>query len=225
MYGQISTEYYVFISLWKSFFKLPMDEYERNLATRRDWFRDFVETAEWYRLYDFVEFVAQKMTSDDAAIYTQEINEVLESENSGYRLTGGKICQITHSLSVDELKKGIMKPKSLGLDKIKNTFEEAMKYFSHNEAAPYESVLNTCKRIFELLANELGQVQHSELLTMIDALKQMKAPSPPSKDVAEFVLVTTAAYINLCLSDAVKKGLISEPEKESTTVNMWGERR
>jgi hypothetical protein len=86
--GLIVQDYHVFIALWRQFFCLPMDDFPRILSDRRDTFRDFFETAEWNRIYDFLEAAAGRMTAHDADVWCREINAALEQECAGYRMVG-----------------------------------------------------------------------------------------------------------------------------------------
>ncbi len=100
-YGLIVQEYHIFIAVWKNFFCLPMDELSKELRERRDEFRDFFEVADWFRIYDLLEFVAERMTAHDAELWREECNAALEAENSGYRLVGFQVIPL-HSAPISE---------------------------------------------------------------------------------------------------------------------------
>lgn len=102
-YGEITQEYNVFIALWKHFFKQPMDEFERLLGARKDWYRDAYDTMEWNRVYDFLEFIAGRMLPYDAAIFTADVNEALAAEYAAYRFAGNKIVCMSDTKSAETL--------------------------------------------------------------------------------------------------------------------------
>ena len=87
--GTVSQEYYVFPALQRHFFKLPMDEIEKNLVERREWFKDEVMTLEPKRLLQFLEFVAKKMIPVERSDFEKELNTIFASEQVGFRLFDG----------------------------------------------------------------------------------------------------------------------------------------
>lgn len=103
MYGEITQEYHVFINLWRNFFKQPMDQFDKHLASRREWFKDVFDTMEWYVVYDFFEFCAQKMIPFDAQDFARETNAALESERAGYRLAGNHVVPATSVAAAETL--------------------------------------------------------------------------------------------------------------------------
>jgi hypothetical protein len=94
-YGEITSEYHVFINLQRNFFKLPMDEFEKHLASRREWYKDAFATMEWWRVYDFVEFVARRMIPYDSEEWVRDVNAVLEAENAAWRLAGESVVPVS----------------------------------------------------------------------------------------------------------------------------------
>lgn len=92
--GDITQEYHVFVSLQKQFFRLPMDELERHLASRREWYKDLFFTMEWWQIYDLFEFVARRMIPYDLQELERDLNETLARENAAYRLVAGALVPI-----------------------------------------------------------------------------------------------------------------------------------
>lgn len=87
--GEIRAEYHVFLNLQKNFFKLPSDELEKHLPSRRDWYKDVFFTMEWNLVYDFFEFVAQRMIPIDAMEWERETNLAMELAGGPCRLASG----------------------------------------------------------------------------------------------------------------------------------------
>ena len=90
-YGEISQEYHLFINLQRNFFALPMDELEKHLGSRREWYKDVFMTMEWWRVYDFVEFVARRMIPYDATEWERDVNEAFAAQRAGNTLAGGSV--------------------------------------------------------------------------------------------------------------------------------------
>ena len=91
-------------SLWKDFLKRTMDELEVEKGAideenaydeLRMWFFD----AEWYSIYDFLEYLAGEFGSN----FTGVCNEYLEREFSGYRFVNNKLLELTSDEELIEI--------------------------------------------------------------------------------------------------------------------------
>jgi hypothetical protein len=125
--GDITQEYHIFIALQKHFFKLPMDELDRQLASRREWYKDSFVTAEWWQIYDLFEFVAKRMIPYDLQEFERDTNEVLARENAGYRLVGGSLVPSQDEILTEAVKATLAQLRTVrDLDDMSKS-EEALK--------------------------------------------------------------------------------------------------
>ena len=86
------------VQCWHRFFKLPIDGvsniFDNNIKQLRSRFYKY----KWYEVYDFIEFTVHyvpHVASKQATSLQDTINEVLEEENSAYRMIQGKFVPIT----------------------------------------------------------------------------------------------------------------------------------
>jgi AbiJ N-terminal domain 4 len=103
-YGEISQDYHIFINLQRNFFKLPMDELEKHLGSRREWYKDIFFAMEWWQVYDLFEFVARRMIPFDAQEWERDTNLVLEAERTPYRLVSGSVVPCAEDASFESLR-------------------------------------------------------------------------------------------------------------------------
>jgi hypothetical protein len=98
-----------FRKLWADFFKKPVDTLDDRVAVTgaelRKW---FLEEAQWYGIYDFVEFVANSRDPGlDGNSFRSRCNAILERELAGYRFVGHHINPISNDAEVKEIEQAL----------------------------------------------------------------------------------------------------------------------
>lgn len=87
------------IQLWTQFFKRPLDALEDRWPNTKKEIRDWFFDAEWYLIYDFLEFVAEHfphpLSGLDKDHFIQSCNSCMEREISAYRFINDRIGEIT----------------------------------------------------------------------------------------------------------------------------------
>jgi len=77
--------------LWFEYFKKPLDTLNNDWSKVRGFLRKYFFECNWYEVYDFIEFIADKYErykfKDN---FMKSCNEVLEKEMSAYRFINGK---------------------------------------------------------------------------------------------------------------------------------------
>ena len=95
-------------ALWVDFFKDPLDSLPNRWSQAKDVIRHFFFTADWYEVYDFIEFIA---TIDSYALevdqFGHDVNLYLEREASGYRFVDRKITPITDLTEINEIETAV----------------------------------------------------------------------------------------------------------------------
>ncbi len=102
--------------IWKEFYKEPIDQISQYsntgnvhtagfIAIVRKWFFK----AEWYEVYDFIEFLAIICKDLRKIGFTIGCNLALEREVAGYRIINENIVQITSETEVQEIEEAISK--------------------------------------------------------------------------------------------------------------------
>lgn len=119
--------------LYKYFWKLPIDEipyYESDKIQQIKY--KFFNEYNWFEIYDFIEFMtsyfgSKKMTSDQKTRFINNINSILERENSGYRLIKGCVTPIIDKSEIKSLNETFEKSP---LENIKIHFDKALCHLS-----------------------------------------------------------------------------------------------
>lgn len=97
---------------WRDFFKIPVNdipEYIQNMVqAAREWFFN----AEWYEVYDFMEFTAS-IWEVSRGRFVDAANAVLEREVSGYRLVDNKVVPITSKEELSAIEEALQETESL----------------------------------------------------------------------------------------------------------------
>jgi len=94
--------------LWHNFFKAPIDlipQWPNEAAVE---IRKYYFKCPWNEVYDFIEFVLPKTSwAYNLASSTQQVNKVLESELSAYRIVAGRVVPISSEQEAQAVEKTI----------------------------------------------------------------------------------------------------------------------
>lgn len=234
--GSVLQDFHVFISLWKTFYKLPLDEYERDVAERKAWYRDQFEALEWFKLLDLIEFVTQKL-GKDAMPFIDEVNALFEQTAAPYRLSRSFFVPLQSNKSVDAL----------------NTVQRLLE--SHELVAASKKLheatiaLGSFKNDFEknrlqqpvaiqLAVDALNAVAthvDSQSLTFSEPLRHMvtvltklnpTAVNASLVSETEFVFANISSAIRFLLDAGVAHGRLNQAQHttlKNSAFNIWGE--
>ena len=160
--------------IWRSFYKKAVDDLALNsygsftevnskkfIQWVRDWF--FIH-AEWYEIYDLIEFVCSTLNIDKSLII--EFNSVLERELSGYRLVSNIVTPITSKQEVKEVNDGLNNARS-----IETVYEHLMtglKHLSDRKAPDYR---NSIKESISAVESLSCSIVGNDKATLGEALK------------------------------------------------------
>lgn len=100
----------LFDELWVYYFKKPLDslppEFYGNSGAHSV-LRNYFFNAEWYEVYDFIEFIAQHGPKPSKKPFINSCNEFLERENSSYRFVDERIIEISSAEEINEIEAAI----------------------------------------------------------------------------------------------------------------------
>ncbi|WDF64775.1 AbiJ-NTD4 domain-containing protein [Flavobacterium sp. KACC 22763] len=144
--------------MWLSYFKLPVDNLSTNNYDTEQKIRDYFFRAEWYEVYDFLEFVAQLnffIYNNYTEVFVENINHILETEFSAYRFIDKMICPISNSIEIDEIEEALVQNNSFtSLNGVNIHLENALDKLSDRANPDYRnsikesiSALETALRI------------------------------------------------------------------------------
>ena len=95
----------VVFKLWLYYFKRPTDTVERQWDACLKRLRDYFFKAQWFEVYDFVEFVAHAGPKEQLDEFIVSSNVHLAAENSAYRFVAGMITEITSEQEIEEVER------------------------------------------------------------------------------------------------------------------------
>ncbi len=94
-------------SLWFHFFKRPIDTIHKYFFDCLEFLREYYFSAKWYKVFDFLEFVAENGGAGAQKRFLNACNACLERENSSYRFVDGIITEITSEEEIQSVEKAI----------------------------------------------------------------------------------------------------------------------
>ena len=93
--------------LWLHFYKKAIDTIPKYFGDCKKELRSYFYQAEWYEVYDFVEFIAQNGPKETKSKFTDVCNSYLERENSAYRFVEDQLTEITSEEEVRSIEDAI----------------------------------------------------------------------------------------------------------------------
>jgi hypothetical protein len=93
-----------------NYFKIPLDSLSDDWSKVLKRLREHFFSAQWYEIYDFVEFVVNNYPKDYKETnlkFMQACNSVLEMEMAAYRFIDGLITIITNEEEIRSIEKAI----------------------------------------------------------------------------------------------------------------------
>lgn len=111
---------YFFKVIWLNFFKLPLDNMDDSFESTYSRIRKWFFKAEWYEIYDFIEFVPTVESPANKKGFKTFCNDMLEKELSAYRFIDDYITEIIDGTELKEIEEAIEesdKSKFVGVNK------------------------------------------------------------------------------------------------------------
>ncbi|WP_159107344.1 AbiJ-NTD4 domain-containing protein [Azospirillum sp. B506] len=104
-YGDLRTEpcFSFYRSFWSDFFKEPARDMPLNWANCIYAIRMRYEKYEWFRVYDFCEFVVQKFGNNEVVNLGRKLNKVLEREGSAYRFSDNLLVRVSDEIELSSI--------------------------------------------------------------------------------------------------------------------------
>ena len=217
------------------FFKLPLDEMCNYTA--EVWIKKQFYSLKWHGVYDFVEFLVQNEECSKL-LRQEELNKILERENSGYRLINGRFVQVINEQEIKAIEEATEKATQFGIEGAKKHLDTALSLLAKKPEPDYRNSIKESISAVESLAvilsgkNKCDFVpaleELSEKIPLHGALKEgfkklygytsdedgirhaMLEDANVGYDEAKFMLVSCSAFVNFLFSKAQKAGLLKE---------------
>ncbi|MDO8126797.1 MAG: hypothetical protein Q6359_06175 [Candidatus Brocadiales bacterium] len=225
-----------------SFLKVALDDLPKNNVDLQQWLKKAFYELEWYKIYDCFQYLMQDEEGFAKECPPQKINEILEGENSGYRLTNGEFVPITNEQEIKEIEGAIEKTVEVGLEGAATHLLKARSLLAKKPEPDYHnSTKESISAVASLVAilSEKGKDNFAPALEELSkkipihgALKQgfiklygytsdedgirhpiLEDPNSVGYDEAKFMLVACSAFVNYLISKANKAGLLKETAK------------
>ncbi len=220
----------LFTALWLHYFKKPTDTIPALYYGEQDGLgvlRSYYFSANWYEIYDFVEFVSVFGPNEQKEYFVKACNSYLERENSGYRFVDGKIIEISSPDEIDEIENALR--ASIPYYGVKQHLSSAIILLKEKNNPDYRNsikesisvVESLCKKISENEQSTLGEalkvmenkgVLHPALKSAFSALygytndangirHALLKESNLTRADAPFMLISCSAFINYVISN------------------------
>ncbi|WPL43546.1 AbiJ-NTD4 domain-containing protein [Priestia megaterium] len=225
---------YIITTLFKDFFKEPIDEYSGSWSSSKKYFQDFFLKAEWYLLYDFIEFLGS-MELEESEEFKDSCNQILEREMSAYRFVGDYITPIIDEVEINEIETAItQKTKTkYAADHLSNALDllsdRSNPDYRNSIKEAISAVESICKlivgdskttlgRAINKIESETGIILHADLKEGLKKLYHytsdsagirhaIKDDSTVDFEDAKYMLVTCSAFVNYLVAKAEKAGV------------------
>jgi len=94
-------------------YKKELESFTNGHKELKKQIKEFFMNCQWYEVYDVVECVFKILvTKENEEGYIKRINDILKSENAGYRFVDNKITPIIDEKEINEIKKAMNVPYS-----------------------------------------------------------------------------------------------------------------
>lgn len=109
-----SARHWFYTNFWKDFLNLPLNNLPKtrhgvNDEMIKKFIKNWFDEAEWYELYDFLEYLVSTNDYKFSDSFIKDINNALRIEVSAYRIIGENVVRINSEQEVEEIKVAIEK--------------------------------------------------------------------------------------------------------------------
>jgi hypothetical protein len=167
------------IPLWLHYFKKPVDTIDEYWEDCRVRLRKYFFAAEWYEVYDFVEFIAKYGWEEKKDIFIKHVNSCLERENSAYRFVNGLITEITSGEEISEVEAALSVAERFS--GVKVHLQTALALMSDRKDPDYRNSIKESISAVEALAKKLSGDESGTLGAILRSLEKSKKLHPALK--------------------------------------------
>lgn len=195
----------LFVSLWLFYFKKPIDEIPTYYGGRNDGLdilRKYYFEADWYEVYDFVEFVSIHGPKERKNGFITDCNAFLERENSGYRFVDGKIIEIASAEEINEIEAAI--ENSTPYYGVKQHLKEAVTLMGDRKNPDYRNSIKESISAVEALCKKVADDDNATLGEAIKILEKKGSVHPALKKAF------SSLYGYTSKADGIRHALLEE---------------
>lgn len=221
--------------LWGDFFKKPIDEIPRIQSQTKITIKAWFFKANWYEIYDFLEFIVNNDISIIAQQFTEDCNTVLLREMSGYRFIKNVLSKITSSEEIQEIEEAISNSNNRNFAGVKIHLESALKKLSDKKHPDYRNSIKESISAVEAVAKIISKNSKDSLGAALDKIKSkinlhpslekgfkqiygytsdadgirhaLTEQSTCDFEDAKYMLVSSSAFVNYLISKCEKSNI------------------
>jgi len=149
-----------------------------DTAWPRAWLAARVQEAEWYTVYELLEFTATsiKLFSPEPKGIKQEVfhniaNAVLRRENAGYRFVNGILTEVTSSADIAAIEKAIRDAESHGFGPVREHIRQALELLGKRPEPDNRNAIKEAISAVEAAANLIHGDKKRTLDPVLDLLE------------------------------------------------------
>lgn len=167
-------------SLWLNYFKKPVDTIPRYFEDCLPIIRNYFFRAEWYEVYDFIEFISKYKPTSRSEKFTDACNNYLEKENSGYRFVDGNIVEITSETEIASIEDAIMQSAKFG--GVKKHLQTSLILISDRKNPDFRNSIKESISAVESLAKQVSSNKKATLGEVLKELEKVNKLHPALKN-------------------------------------------
>lgn len=153
--------------VYNGFFK---EIFEYNIHANIYIFRDKFLALQWYKIYDFIEFILSNCRHSNTSDPTRDFNQILEEESAGYRIIDGSVTPITTKTEISEIEGAL----SAKIPSVASHIKTSLELFSDRKDPDPE---NSIKESISALEAFLRKAAGNDDLDLRRALKSIMKDS------------------------------------------------
>lgn len=193
----------LFKRMWFSYFKKDLDQLPtfragRGYKSGYEFLKDYFLRCPWHEVYDLIEWFIQ---DDDSLMGDDDItfvNNILERDNSAYRIVGRTVAEITDQNEIKSIEDALAIP----VEPIRQHISTALHFLSDRESPDYR---NSIKEAISAVEASCRQVTGMPAATLGEALKKIPDLHPALQ--RSFL----ALYGFTSDSNGIRHALLDEP--------------
>lgn len=141
-------DYYFFIQMYDEFFKLS-EKPTNNMKHLSLELKKYFFYINWYEIYDFIEYISELYHNKELNTgFKEVVNQVLESEMSGYRFVDDYITPIIDEVEIEEVEEAL----NSKFTPVKKHLSNALELLSDREKPDYQNSIKESITAVESLA-------------------------------------------------------------------------
>ena len=160
--------------IWLHFFKFPVDtrpSFRGSYYNEKNSYqiiREFFFNAQWYEIYDFIEFVIKNIPQGWASDLRDFCNHLLEDENAAYRILEHEVVEITDKVEIEAIEDAL----DLSIQPVTLHLRRSLELLSDKNEPDYR---NSIKESISAVEACCQYITGSSNAALGDALKRVNA--------------------------------------------------